>query len=284
VTGAEREPRQASLRRLRAFDVRPNRELGQNFLIDDNILDVIGRAAELASDDVVLEVGGGLGVLSEYLAPRVGHLHVVEVDRSLEPPLRDALAPFDNTTLHLADALKVDLPALQPPPTKIVANLPYGVAATVVLKSVEELPGARLWVAMVQREVGERLAAGPGSKVYGATSVLAQLACEVRVLRRVPPTVFYPAPNVTSALVQLKRVAPSPSPAVIDLVHAAFAHRRKALAGSLALAPGGGPDLRDRARAALTAIGQPADARAERLAPADFVRLAEELDRPGAAP
>src|SRR3954465_1463874 len=95
------EPKQASLRRMREVGARPNRELGQNFLIDDNILDVIGRAAELEPADVVLEVGGGLGVLSEYLAPRVGHLHVVEIDASLEPPLRDALAPFGNATLHI---------------------------------------------------------------------------------------------------------------------------------------------------------------------------------------
>jgi 16S rRNA (adenine1518-N6/adenine1519-N6)-dimethyltransferase len=271
------ELRQSSLRRLRAFGVRPNRELGQNFLIDDNILDVIGRAAELDPGDVVLEVGGGLGVLSEYLAPRVGHLHVVEIDASLEAPLRDALDPFDNTTLHLADALALDLPALDPPPTKVVANLPYGVAATGVLKSIEELPGAHLWVAMVQREVGERLAAAPGSKIYGATSVIAQLSCEVKVLRKVPPSVFQPAPNVTSALVLLKRHAPTPPRAVVDLVHEAFAHRRKALAGSLALAADADGDIRDRARSALEAIGQPPDARAERLAPADFVKLAEAL-------
>jgi 16S rRNA (adenine1518-N6/adenine1519-N6)-dimethyltransferase len=274
---AATELRQASMRRLRDFEVRPNRELGQNFLIDDNILGVIGRAAELGPGDVVLEVGGGLGVLSEYLAPRVGHLHVVEIDRGLEPPLRDALDPFDNTTLHFGDALKIDLPALDPAPTKVVANLPYGVAATVVLKSVEELPGAELWVAMVQREVGERFAARPGSKIYGATSVIAQLSCDVKVLRKVPPTVFHPAPNVTSALVQLRRVAPSPPPSVIGLVHHAFAHRRKALAGSLALAPGGGAELRDRARAALQQIGQPPDARAERLPPQDFLLLSEKL-------
>jgi 16S rRNA (adenine1518-N6/adenine1519-N6)-dimethyltransferase len=118
------EPRQASLRRLRRFEVRPNRELGQNFLIDDNILGVIGRAAELDAHDVVLEVGGGLGVLSEYLAPRVGHLHVVEVDRELEAPLREALEPFSNATLHLADAVELDLTALAPAPHKVVANLP----------------------------------------------------------------------------------------------------------------------------------------------------------------
>src|SRR3712207_326745 len=123
-------PRQASLRRLREFGVRPNRELGQNFLIDDNLLEVIGRAAELQPSDVVLEVGGGLGVLSEYLAARAGHLHVVEVDRSLEPALRDALGPFENATLHLADAVRLDLAALRPPPAKVVANLPFGVAAT----------------------------------------------------------------------------------------------------------------------------------------------------------
>jgi 16S rRNA (adenine1518-N6/adenine1519-N6)-dimethyltransferase len=270
--------RQASLRRLREFDVRPNRELGQNFLIDDNLLDVTGRAAELTADDVVLEVGGGLGVLSEYLAPRVAHLHVVEIDRTLRPALDDALAPFDNATLHIADAVKLDLTALDPAPGKVVANLPYGVAATVLLKSIEELPQASLWIGMVQREVGERLAASPGSKAYGATSAIAQLSCEVRVLRRVPATVFHPAPNVVSALVSLRRVAPSASTAVIALIHAAFAHRRKALAGSLALAPGGGPDLRDRARDALVDLGHPPDARAERLAPADFARLAERLD------
>ena len=112
-------PRQASLRRLREFDVRPNRELGQNFLIDDNILGVIGRAAELDAADVVLEVGGGLGVLSEYLAQRVAHLHVIEIDVSLEPALRDALGPYPNAELHLGDAVKIDFGALEPAPGKI---------------------------------------------------------------------------------------------------------------------------------------------------------------------
>jgi 16S rRNA (adenine1518-N6/adenine1519-N6)-dimethyltransferase len=273
------EPRQASLRRLRRFEVRPNRELGQNFLIDDNILGVIGRAAELAPDDVVLEVGGGLGVLSEYLAPRVRHLHVVEVDRSLEPPLIEALAPFANATLHLADAVKLDLAALDPAPGKVVANLPYGVAATVLIKSIAELPGATVWVAMVQREVGDRLAAAPGGKSYGATSVLAQLACDVRFLRKVPRTVFHPEPNVESALVLMRRRAPAPPPEVTALVHAAFAHRRKALAGSLALAPGAGSHLRDAARDALEALGRPPDARAEQLAPDEWPRLAAAIGR-----
>jgi 16S rRNA (adenine1518-N6/adenine1519-N6)-dimethyltransferase len=268
------EPRQASLRRLRRYGIRPNRELGQNFLIDDNILGVIGRAAELGGDDVVLEVGGGLGVLSEYLAPRVSHLHVVEVDRSLEQPLREALEPFPNATLHLADAVKLDYTSLDPQPGKVVANLPYGVAATVLLKSVAELPDAGVWVAMVQREVADRLAAAPGSRSYGATSVLAQLSCEVRFLRRVPRTVFHPQPNVESALLVMRRTAAAPAPEIAALVHAAFAHRRKALGGSLALAPGAPSDIRDATRAALERMGRPADARAERLAPEDWTALA----------
>jgi 16S rRNA (adenine1518-N6/adenine1519-N6)-dimethyltransferase len=275
VSGAE--PRQASLRRLRAFGVRPNRELGQNFLIDDNILRLIGEAAELADGDVALEVGGGLGVLSEFLAPRVAHLHVVEVDRSLEEPLREALAPFANAKLHMADAVRMDFAELEPGPNKVVANLPYGVAATVLLKSVAELPGVELWVAMVQREVADRLAAQPGGKSYGATSVLAQLACEVRVLRKVPRTVFHPEPNVDSALVVLRRRGPAPPQELVALVHAGFAHRRKALAGSLALTPGAAADIRDATRAALESIGHPADARAERLPPEDWPRLASAV-------
>jgi 16S rRNA (adenine1518-N6/adenine1519-N6)-dimethyltransferase len=274
---AVREPRQASLRRLRAFGVRPNRELGQNFLIDDNILRLIGDAAELETGDVVLEVGGGLGVLSEFLAPRVAHLHVVEVDRSLEEPLREALSSFGNSTLHLADAVRMDFALLEPTPNKVVANLPYGVATTVLLKSIAELPGAGLWVAMVQREVADRLAASPGGKSYGATSVLAQLSCEVRFLRKVPRTVFHPEPNVDSALVVLRRRAPAPAAELVALVHAAFAHRRKALAGSLALTPGAGTDIRDATRVALEQLGHPADARAERLPPGDWPRLAQAL-------
>ena len=264
---------QGSIRRLREFGVRPNRELGQNFLVDDNVLRLVADAAELSDSDVVLEVGGGLGVLSEHLAPRVHHLHVVEVDRSLELPLRDAVGSFDNVDLYFADAVGLDVAALRPAPTKIVANLPYGVAATLILKSIEELPDARLWIAMVQLEVGRRLAAAPGSKEYGATSVLGQLACEVKVLRRISPKVFHPVPNVDSALVRLTRVAPPADAALVELVHAAFAHRRKALPRSLALK---GFD-RERAQAALVEIGHPADARAERLSPDDFRRLAEIL-------
>jgi 16S rRNA (adenine1518-N6/adenine1519-N6)-dimethyltransferase len=267
---------QPSIRRMREFGVRPNRELGQNFLVDSNILDVIGRLAELTPEDVVLEVGGGLGVLSEYLAERVAHVHVVEIDRGLEAALRDALDPHENTTLHLGDAVKLDLAALSPAPTKVVANLPYGVAATVILRTIE-LPSVEAWVAMVQKEVGERFAAAPSTSAYGVPSVLAQLACDVRVGRKIPRNVFHPVPNVDSVLVVLKRHSPAPPEALRVLVQHGFAHRRKALARSLALSPGAAPGIRDRARAALADLGKPEDARAEALSPADWKALWERL-------
>jgi 16S rRNA (adenine1518-N6/adenine1519-N6)-dimethyltransferase len=260
---------------MRQFGIRPNRELGQNFLIDSNILDVIGRAAELDDDDVVLEVGGGLGVLSEYLAAHTRHVHVVELDRRLEPPLRDALDGHPNATLHFADAVKLDLASLDPVPTKVVANLPYGVAASVILRTIEQLPDAQRWVAMVQKEVGERFAAAPGSAAYGVPSVLAQLATDVKVLRPIARTVFHPVPNVDSVLVGLTRHGPAPEPGLRRLVQQGFAHRRKALARSVSLAAGG--DTRERVRAALHDLGLPEDARAETLGPEHWRALYEAL-------
>jgi 16S rRNA (adenine1518-N6/adenine1519-N6)-dimethyltransferase len=261
---------------MREFGIRPNRDLGQNFLVDSNILDVIGRAAELTEDDVVLEVGGGLGVLSEYLAERTRHVHVVELDRGLEPALRDALDPHPNTTLHLGDAVKLDLTTLDPPPDKVVANLPYGVAATVILRTIE-LPSVHTWVAMVQKEVGERFAARPSTPAYGVPSVLAQLACDVRVVRKIPRGVFTPVPNVDSVLIGLTRHGPAPPESLRTLVQQGFAHRRKALARSLSLAPGADKAMRDRTREALEALGHPADARAESLSPADWRAFWERL-------
>ncbi|MBV9818476.1 MAG: ribosomal RNA small subunit methyltransferase A [Solirubrobacterales bacterium] len=254
------------------------RELGQNFLVDRNLLDVIERLAGLCAEDVVLEVGGGPGALSARLAAVAGFVHVIEVDPRLRERLAAALAGFSNVAMHIADALALDLAALTPAPNRVVANLPYRVAATVILRTIEELSGVTGWVVMVQREVGERLAAAPGTAAYGVPSVLAQLACEVRVLRPVSRHVFRPVPNVDSVLLGLTRVAPAAERDVRELVHGAFAHRRKALAGSLALAlPDGGPRLRDRARAALVALGHPPDVRAERLAPGEFRELAARL-------
>jgi 16S rRNA (adenine1518-N6/adenine1519-N6)-dimethyltransferase len=268
---------------------RRTRELGQNFLRDPNILGVIGRESELhaprgatgdapppqETGDVILEVGGGEGVLSAYLAPRARHVHVVELDERLRPALEGALEGHPNVTVWWGDAMRVDLAALQPPPSKMVANLPYSIAAGVVLRTIEELPDVRMWVVMVQREVGERLAASPGGGTYGVSSVLAQLAGEVSVVRAIPRTVFRPVPNVDSVLVKILRTGPAPSPSVRRLVGAAFAHRRKALARSLVLS--GSERTREQIRAALVEMGHPADVRAERLSPADFTALARRL-------
>jgi 16S rRNA (adenine1518-N6/adenine1519-N6)-dimethyltransferase len=267
-------PTQPTLRRLRQFDVHPDRELGQNFLIDSNILGVIGRLAELSDADVVLEIGGGVGVLSEYLAARAHHLHVVEIDERLRDPLNDAIARFANVTLHWGDALKVDLAGMRPAPTKAIANLPYGVAATALLRTIAELPTVDRWVAMVQREVGQRLAADPGGRDYGVPSVLAQCACRVRVARAIARTVFRPVPNVDSVLVELTRVGPAATPALRALVGGAFAHRRKSLARSLELS---GVAEHEQVRAALTGMGLPLDVRAERLSPREFAALATAL-------
>jgi 16S rRNA (adenine1518-N6/adenine1519-N6)-dimethyltransferase len=274
---------QPSLRRIRRFGVRPNRELGQNFLIDSNILGVIARAAELAREDVVLEIGGGLGVLSEFLAERVRHVHVIEVDERLREALADATEGHANLEVHWGDAMRIELSRLRPGPDKVVANLPYGIAAGVLLRTIAELPRVSTWVAMVQREVGERLAAAPGSRTYGAPSVLAQLACEVELVRTLPRTVFYPVPNVDSALVRLRRRAaeagpPQPQAALRALITGAFAHRRKTLVSSLALAGVPAGRSREQVRAALERLHQPADVRAERLSAADFRALAEALE------
>jgi 16S rRNA (adenine1518-N6/adenine1519-N6)-dimethyltransferase len=282
-------PAQPSLRRLRQFEIRPDRELGQNFLIDSNILGVIGRAAECSPEDVVLEIGGGLGVLSEYLAERVAHVHVVEIDRRLEDALADAVGGRENVTVWWGDVMSIDLAGLAPEPTKVVANLPYGVAAGALLRTIEELGGVTRWVAMAQREVGERLAAGPvgGARAgtdkgtYGVPSVLAQLACDVEVLRAIPRTVFHPVPNVDSVLVGLSRRGPAPGVELRGLVNGAFAHRRKTLVGSLALSVRSGsrpPRSREEVRSALERLGHPADVRAERLSPEDFRALARLLE------
>jgi 16S rRNA (adenine1518-N6/adenine1519-N6)-dimethyltransferase len=250
-------------------------KLGQNFLVDRNILDVIERLAALSDADIVLEVGGGPGVLSQRLAQRAAAVHVVELDRSLESNLRGLLEPYANVHVHMGDATAIDLAAFDPAPTKMVANLPYGVAATVILRTVAELESVRSWVVMVQREVGERFAAKAGSDAYGVPSVLAQLECDVKVLRPVSRQVFRPVPNVDSVLLGLsRRGGQRATPEEVRLVHHAFRHRRKALAGSLELSQRG---VRERARAALVEMGLPADVRAERLTPQQFVELAAKL-------
>jgi 16S rRNA (adenine1518-N6/adenine1519-N6)-dimethyltransferase len=252
----------------------PKKALGQHFLVDENILGVIGRLADLQPHDVVLEVGPGLGVLTCYLAERVRLVHAIELDRSLEAPLASALAGRENVKLAFGDALAFDLGALDPVPTKLVANLPYNIATPLVAETIGRMPSLELWCVMVQREVADRFFAVPRTKAYGAVSVLIQLAARKTGFHAVPPTVFRPRPRVESALVAFVRVGEPSLEAVRPVVEAAFAHRRKTLANSVALA---GLASRAEAEAALAAIDRPPATRAEELEPHDFIALAETL-------
>ena len=253
------------------------RELGQHFLVDENLLGVIGRLAELGPDDVVLEIGPGLGMLTTYLADRTAGVHAVELDRSLEPSLREALGARSNVEVHFGDALRHDLARLDPQPTKLVSNLPYNVATPLVVESLDGLPSVGLWTVMVQREVADRFFARPSTKAYGAVSVLVQLATERTGFHAVSRSVFRPRPNVDSALVAFRRRELPPDFArVKEVAAAAFAHRRKRLANSLELA---GLAEREAAVAALAAFGREPATRAEELAPPEFVALARALAR-----
>jgi 16S rRNA (adenine1518-N6/adenine1519-N6)-dimethyltransferase len=255
--------------------IRAKKELGQHFLVDDNILGVIGRLSELAPTDVVLEIGPGLGVLTAYLADRVAHVVTVELDRVLAAELEERLTGRSNVELHYGDALVLDLAAVAPEAGKLVANLPYNIATPLIVESLDGLPQLDLWCVMVQREVAERFFARPATKDYGAVSVLVQLAAERTGFHPVSRSVFRPRPNVDSALVAFRRKELPPDYAEVKrVVTAAFAHRRKTLANSLELS---GLAPREDAANALAAIARPPAARAEELAPEEFVRLREAL-------
>jgi 16S rRNA (adenine1518-N6/adenine1519-N6)-dimethyltransferase len=202
-------------------------------------------------------------------------VHAVELDRSLEPRLRDALAASPNVELRFADALRLDPATLDPAPTKLVANLPYNVATPIVVESLDRLPSVRHWTVMVQREVADRFLASPGTKAYGAVSVLLQLAAERTGFHPVARTVFRPRPNVDSALVAFRRTdLPEDFAQVKRVVGAAFAHRRKTLPNSLELS---GLASREEAAAALERIGRDPGVRAEALEPQEFVELTRAL-------
>ena len=257
------------------MSIAPKKELGQHFLVDENILGVIGRLAELESDDVVLEIGPGPGVLTRYLADRTAQVHAVELDRSLEPTLREALGERDNVHVEFADALRFDYATLDPPPHKLVANLPYNVATPLVAESLTRLPTVERWTVMVQREVADRFFASPGTKAYGGVSVLLQLTTERTGFHPVSRNVFRPRPNVDSALVAFRRTSmPEDFERISEVVGAAFAHRRKTLPNSLELA---GVASREQAVAALERIGREPNVRAEALASDEFAALARAL-------
>ena len=248
------------------MSVRAKKELGQHFLVDQNILGVIGRLADLGDEDVVLEIGPGLGVLTTYLADRVRQVHAVELDTSLGPQLVERLAGRPNVELRFGDALRLDLNDVAPGANKLVANLPYNIATPLIAESLDGLPDVALWCVMVQREVADRFFAERSTKAYGAVSVLVQLVAERTGFHPVSRTVFRPRPNVDSAIVAFRRTGlPENYAQVKRIVEGAFAHRRKKLVNSLELA---GVDVE---HAALP------DVRAEELTPAEFLELAQAL-------
>lgn len=252
----------AEIRELAArLGVAPTKKLGQNFVHDPNTVRRIVTAAGLTPDDVALEVGPGLGSLTLGLLPVAGHVHAVEIDPVLagalpETAARHAGADADRLTVHRADALRIHAAELaDPPPTALVANLPYNVAVPVVLHLLAVLPTLRHGLVMVQKEVADRLVAGPGSKVYGIPSVKLAWYAHARGAGKVPPNVFWPVPNVDSGLVAFTCHEPPrtdvPRERVFAVVDAAFAQRRKTLRAALA----GWAGSADRAAAALTAAG-----------------------------
>jgi 16S rRNA (adenine1518-N6/adenine1519-N6)-dimethyltransferase len=254
----------------------PNRELGQHFLIDENILRVIGRMAVLAADDVVLEIGPGLGVLTRFLSDQVALVHAVELDRKLEPHLRQAIGDARNVRLVFGDALRMPLAGLSPRPGKLVANLPYSIATPLCVESLDGLPSVGSWCVMLQREVAERFVAATGTRAYGAVSVLVQLTTVRTGMHPVARSCFRPPPNVDSALLGLCRSRSwGPEYARLkQVVQGAFSHRRKTLANALELA---GVADRSEAAAALEALGFDQGVRAEAIRPEEFLQLAELL-------
>ncbi|GAB3144006.1 16S rRNA (adenine(1518)-N(6)/adenine(1519)-N(6)) -dimethyltransferase RsmA [Micromonospora sonneratiae] len=272
----------AEIRELAArLGVTPTKKFGQNFVHDPNTVRRIANAAGLAPDDVALEVGPGLGSLTLALLPIAAHVHVVEIDPVLAGALPATAAAHagpgavDRLTVHQADALRVGAADLaDPAPTALVANLPYNVAVPVVLHLLAELPSLRHGLVMVQKEVADRLTAGPGSKIYGIPSVKLAWYATARSAGRVPPNVFWPVPNVDSGLVAFTRREPPrtdvPRSRVFAVVDAAFAQRRKTLRAALAGWAGGA----DRAATALVAAGVDPGARGESLTVEQFAAIA----------
>jgi len=269
----------AEIRELAArLGVAPTKKLGQNFVHDPNTVRRIVAAAGLTGDDVVLEVGPGLGSLTLGLLGAAAHVHAVELDPVLAAALSGTVAERADAaklTVHHADALRIKGAGLQPPPTMLVANLPYNVAVPVVLHLLAELPSLRGGLVMVQKEVADRLVAGPGSKVYGVPSVKLAWYAAARSAGRVPPAVFWPVPNVDSGLVAFTRHDPPAEVdrrAVFTVVDAAFAQRRKTLRAALA-GWAGGPDLAEKV---LVAAGVSPQARGESLTVEQFAAIAAE--------
>jgi 16S rRNA (adenine1518-N6/adenine1519-N6)-dimethyltransferase len=252
--------------------IRPTKTLGQNFVHDPNTVRRIVRTADLDPEDIALEIGPGLGSLTLGLLPAVAHLYAVEIDPVLAAALPETAGHDEKLTVIEKDALKIAPQDLRQPPTALVANLPYNVSVPVLLHLLATLPSLRHGLVMVQKEVADRLVAGPGSKIYGVPSAKLAWYADARPAGRVPPSVFWPVPNVDSGLVAFTRHEPPAQnrEAVFAVVDAAFAQRRKTLRAALAGWAGGPTAAAELIRAA----GVDPGLRGEQLTIAQFARIA----------
>jgi 16S rRNA (adenine1518-N6/adenine1519-N6)-dimethyltransferase len=244
----------------------PKKRFGQHFLNDPNTARIV--ASGITEDDVVLEVGPGRGFLTAFLADKAALVHAVELDPDVLPSLREAVGERANVRIHEGDALRLDYSGLDPAPNRLAANLPYNIASPLVLRLLEEVETLRTLRFMVQFEVARRMAAERGSKDYAAYAVLTQLLARVRILHKVPPTVFDPPPRVHSAVVEMgRREPPDDYTGIKRLVLSAFRSRRKRLVNNLP-EPARGPAPR-----LLESLGHGPNVRAEELTPEAFAAL-----------
>lgn len=262
---------------LKTFDLRASKKLGQNFLIDSSVVKKIVDAAEISAGDEVLEIGPGIGTLTQGLLEAGAKVTAVEIDKKLPAVLEKTLEGYENFKLIQGDILKVDIEKIIPPNFKVVANLPYYITTQILLTLLEKkLPVTKI-VTMVQKEVAERMTAAPNSKIYGAMTVAVQFRADVKIAFEVPPIAFLPHPEVTSAVVVCD-VRESPFKVAdeeffIKVVRAAFGQRRKTLVNSLM----GAGFLREKILAALEVAKILPERRAETLSIENFVNLANSL-------
>lgn len=271
---------------LQKYNFHFEKKFGQNFLIDTHVLDKIVDAAEITKDDYVLEIGPGIGTLTQYLCEAAKHVFAVEIDDSLIPILRDTLSAYDNVTVIHEDVLKVDIRELvetrcEGKPIKIVANLPYYITTPILMGLFEKhVPMASVTV-MVQKEVAQRMQAGPGKKDYGALSLAVQYYAEPYIVANVPQNCFMPRPNVGSAVIRLTLHKQPPVTVkdeglMFDLIRASFNQRRKTLVNGLFNAGGFGLD-KEVLAGLLTNMGLGENIRGETLTLEQFAGLADEI-------
>lgn len=273
---------------LQKYNFRMQKKYGQNFLIDTGVLNRIVDAAGITGEDCVLEIGPGIGTMTQYLAERAGAVVAVEIDKNLIPILKDTLSGYDNVTLINEDILKVDINRIVEEknsgrPVKVVANLPYYITTPIIMDLFESKVPLESITVMVQKEVADRMQVGPGTKDYGALSLAVQYYAKPEIVASVPPNCFIPRPNVGSAVIRLIRHAEPPvqvadEARLFALIRAAFNQRRKTLVNALSNAPELGI-TKEQAAEALERLGLSATIRGEALTLEQFALLAGELPR-----